>query len=305
MYDELVLFIKIVKAGSFSEASRQTGISPSNITRKIQKFENDLNFTVLKRDTRNVELTKAGKELYEKFCDLESEYDRAVNKIEHDNKDLSGPIHVLLPPYFALRIITPYLLTFLRKFPKITLNISYQNAQPNLVKDNFDLAIVNHRPKKGSQKMKLLCQGNIIFYCSPEYIKQFGLPSTPQEVEERLIIALMLDHEIEEKSALLINKNTGEKCKFQPTYRIKQNSGYHDEELAFFGPTIGVGMDIMLENEIKMGTVIHLLPDYYLTGFDYYLLINPEGKNARMQVFIDFIQECVGSLKWNSVNNPV
>ena len=200
MYDELVLFIKIVKAGSFSEASKRTGISPSNITRKIQKFEKDLNFAVLKRDTRNVELTKAGKELYEKFCDLESEYDKTVNKIEHDNQELSGPINVLLPPYFALRVITPYLIDFLEKFPRITLNITYHNIQPNLVKDNFDLAIINHRPSKSSQKIKLLCKGNIIFYCYPAYIEQFGLLSTPQEVEDRLIIALKLDHEIEEKN---------------------------------------------------------------------------------------------------------
>jgi DNA-binding transcriptional LysR family regulator len=302
MYDELVLFIKIVKAGSFSEASKQTGISPPNITRKIQKFEKDLNFTVLKRDTHYVELTKAGKELYDKFCDLESEYDKTVSKIEHENKDLSGPIHVLLPPYFALNVITPYLIEFLHEFPKITLNISYKNIQPNLVKDNFDLAIINHRPNKSSQKIKLLCQGNIIFYCTQEYIDQFGLPSTPQELEEQLIIALVMDHEIQEKNTYLINKKTKQKTIFSPAYRIRQNSGYHDKQLAFSGPTIGIGMGIMLKHDIEIGKIIHLLPDYYLAGFDYYLLINPEAKNTRMQVFIDFINECIERLELEKSN---
>lgn len=60
MYDELVLFIKIVKLGSFSKASKSTGISASNLTRKIQHFEKDLNFVLLKRDTRSVELIRAG-----------------------------------------------------------------------------------------------------------------------------------------------------------------------------------------------------------------------------------------------------
>ena len=112
----------------------------------------------------------------------------------------------------------------------------------------------------------------------------------------------MMDHEIQEKNTYLINRKTKQKTIFSPSYRIRQNSGYHDKELAFSGPTIGIGMDIMLKREIEAGTIIYLLPDYYLAGFDYYLLINPEGKNTRMQVFIDFINECIERLELEKFN---
>lgn len=299
MYDELVLFIKIVKLGSFSKASKSTGISASNLTRKIQHFEKDLNFVLLKRDTRSVELTRTGQQLYDKFCDLETEYDQAVAEIEHSNNDLSGSINVLLPPFFALKVITPHLVDFLIKFPKIKLNITYSNIQTNLVKDDFDLAIINHRPLKGSQKIRLLCRGKIIFCCYPEYIRQFGTPSTQAEIEEKLIMGVVLDHEISDKIAYIINAKTAQKTIFSQKYRIIQNSGAHDIELAQSGKIIAAGMDIMLTHDLESGAIIRLLPDCYLPGFDYFLLINPEGKNARIEVFINFINECLASLNLN------
>lgn len=60
-----------------------------------------------------------------------------------------------------------------------------------------------------------------------------------------------MDHEIQEKNTYLINKKTKQKTIFSPAYRIRQNSGYHDKQLAFSGPTIGIGMDIMLKLTFK------------------------------------------------------
>ena len=146
MYDELILFIKIVKLGSFANASKCTGISPSNLTRKVQNLEKKLNFILLKRDTRAFELSSSGKILYNKFCNLEMEFDQTITDIGKNNNEISGPINVLLSPCFGLKIISPYLLEFMTKYPKITLNIAYEERKTNLVKDNFDLAIINHRP---------------------------------------------------------------------------------------------------------------------------------------------------------------
>lgn len=297
MLDLLAIFIRIVKAGSFSEAAKITNISSPNLTRKIQKLEAQLGFTVLKRDTRTVELSSSGRVLFDKFCNIETDLEKAITSIEKSNNEIGGRINVLLPPFFALKIITPYLVDFLIKYPKISLNITYQNRETNLIKDDFDLAIINHRPQKNTQKMKLLCRSKIIFYCYPEYITEFGLPTTQEELEKSLIMGVMLDHNITEKTVYLINKITGQKKPFNHNdYRIIQHSGAHDQELAQSGRIIGAGMDILLQKDIDAGAIIQILADYYIAGFEYYLLINPEGKNARTEAFIEFINECLKRL---------
>jgi hypothetical protein len=171
--------------------------------------------------------------------------------------------------------------------------LTYENREINLIKDNFDLAIINHRPLKSSQKMRLLCRTKIIFYCYPEYIKKFGLPVKQEQIKDHPIIGIPLDNEVVDKKIYLINKKTGQREIFNSKYRIIQNSSIHDQELTQTGVMIGAGMDIMMKNDIEAGLVVQVLPDSYIPGFDYYLLINPEGKNARTEIFIDFINKCM------------
>ena len=301
MLDLLAIFIKVVKAGNFSEATKTTSTSSPNLTRKIQKLEALLGFSVLKRDTRTIELSSAGRVLFDKFCNIETDLEKTITGIEKGKNEISGLINVLLPPFFALKIITPYLVDFLIKYPKISLNITYQNRETNLIKDDFDLAIINHRPQKNTQKMKLLCRSKIIFYCYPEYITKFGLPHTQEQLEKSLIMGVMLDQGIADKTVYLINKITGQKRLFNHNhYRIIQHSGAHDQELAQSGAIIGAGMDILLQKDIDAGVITQILPDYYIAGFEYYLLINPEGKNARTEAFIEFINECLQRLNLES-----
>jgi DNA-binding transcriptional LysR family regulator len=205
MYDELIYFIKIVKLGSFADASRYTGISSSNLTRKIQKLEKELNLVLLKRDTRHLQLSSLGRQLYDKFYNLETEFNQTIINMESSRNEISGCINVLLPPCFALKIITPHLAGFLTQHPKISLNLTYENREINLIKDNFDLAIINHRPLKSSQKMRLLCRTKIIFYCYPEYIKKFGLPVKQEQIKDHPIIGIPLDNEVVDKKTYLIS----------------------------------------------------------------------------------------------------
>ena len=142
MYNDLVLFIKIVNVGSFAHASKLTCIGASTITRKIQQLEDKLGYILLKRDTRSIELSNAGKELYDKLSHLEVDVATVLANLEKGRDTLSGQLSILLPPCFALKIITPYLVDYLIKYPKIILNITNESRATNLIKDQS-----NH-PKK-------------------------------------------------------------------------------------------------------------------------------------------------------------
>ena len=296
MYDSLVLFIKIVKSGSFTKAAKETGITKQILTKKIQGLEKSLNISLLEPDIKEIKLTFAGQELYDKFCNFETDVDKLVNEINKSRNQIRGKLNVLLPPFFALKLISPYLVDFLIRNPKISLNITYQNKSVNFIKDNFDLAIINHLPDKPAENIRLLCRSKVIFYCYPDYIKNFSLPITQEQVEDSLIMGVISDHLIPKKITYLISKSSGNETVFNHKYRIVQNSGAHDQSLAETGLTIGAGMDIMMKNDIKLGIVQQLLPDYYLPGFEYYLLINPESHNARINIFVEFIDKCLQRL---------
>ena len=299
MYDDLVVFTKIVKTGNFAEASKVLNMNPSTLTRKIQNLEDELNIVLLKRDTRDLELSSAGQRLYDKFCTLELDLKLVVERIENEKNDMSGTLRISLPSFFAAKIISPYLSDFLREYPDLKIDIIYQSKDINLIKDPFDLAIMDRKPQKQSQKMKMLCRSKYIFYCYKSYIEKHGLPTSPEKIEELVFSGGLLDNEFESHSLFLINRKDGQKRAFNIRQRVFQDSAYHEQKMAEQGEIINIGVDILLKDKIESGEVVVILPDYYIAGEDYYLLTNPEGKNKRSAAFIEFLNKCMSRLTLN------
>ncbi len=58
-FDDLVLFVAIVDAGSLSAAARAQGLPKSSVTRRLAGLEARLNARLLERSTRQLGLTSA------------------------------------------------------------------------------------------------------------------------------------------------------------------------------------------------------------------------------------------------------
>ena len=55
---EMAIFVKVVETGSFSEAARQLGSSPSAVSRSISRLEKALATRLLQRTTRKLRLER-------------------------------------------------------------------------------------------------------------------------------------------------------------------------------------------------------------------------------------------------------
>ena len=58
---EMAMFVKVVEAGSFSEAARQLSVSPSAVSRSISRLERALATRLLQRTTRKLRLSEGVK----------------------------------------------------------------------------------------------------------------------------------------------------------------------------------------------------------------------------------------------------
>ena len=54
---DMAVFARVVDAGSFSEAARQLGITPSAVSRQVARLEGTLRVRLLERTTRKLKLT--------------------------------------------------------------------------------------------------------------------------------------------------------------------------------------------------------------------------------------------------------
>jgi len=71
----LVAFMRVVEAGSFSAAARNAGTTPSAISKAIARLEGELGVRLFRRSTRTLSLTADGQVLFERAAPLLREID--------------------------------------------------------------------------------------------------------------------------------------------------------------------------------------------------------------------------------------
>ena len=79
MYDDILFFVSVVAYDKFSVAAEKLGISQSTISRKIAALEQQLNFKLIKRDSRNLELTEYGTNLAAAFHEIDAEVEAMLS----------------------------------------------------------------------------------------------------------------------------------------------------------------------------------------------------------------------------------
>ena len=293
LYDDVFLFTQVVDYGSFLSSAKHLKIEQSTISRRIKRLEESLGLVLIRRNTKNFDLTEAGLNLYESFKDSKRELDQKMSCIVERKNTLKGTLNVLLPPTMANEIITPRLPEFLRRYPDINLNIIYSYEELNLIKDHYDIAITALLPKQQTQKVKFLFSAERVFYCTKKYVEKYGLPKTPRELENHLVTGFLLDDHSMPGTVEFENRNSGEKIIIPMPRRLLINGGSQSMVLAKTDEVISRNVDYMHMNKEESQRLVRVLEDYKISQISYYLIRHNNDDDAKVAIFYDFVQECV------------
>lgn len=96
--NSLVVFAKVLEAGSFSEAARRLKMPVSTVSRRIAELEDKLGVRLLERSTRALRLTELGAEVLEQ-ASCSAELSEAVDCIVSERlSNASGTLRPSAPP---------------------------------------------------------------------------------------------------------------------------------------------------------------------------------------------------------------
>lgn len=122
---QLKYFVKTAETLNFSEAAKALFIAQSTLSQQIRQLEVELNVQLFERDSHSMSLTEAGSELLplavKTLRDAETCTDR-INDLQHM---LAGTLNIGVTYSFS-PILTETLMSFMKKYPKVRLNIFYK-----------------------------------------------------------------------------------------------------------------------------------------------------------------------------------
>ncbi len=290
MYDDIILFTQLVKCGSYSTTATILGIPQPTISRRIKNLEEVLGVSLLKRDTHNFSLTDAGNTLFHKFKDHAHYIENAIEHLKQQENTISGRLRIALPITVSIEIINPHLGKFMHDHPELELDIDYINTDFDMLRSDYDIAIISHLPERPSQKIRKLYSAKLVACCSDEYIKQYGEVRKLDDLANHHII---LKNNDLPSSTIAYSIKGGEAAQFVPKSKMLLNSCYQTIEIAKSHHAIAV----CLEAHYKNSNLIQVLPEYHFGIVNYYLMSNSSEHNKKAQAFINFIGWCFNQIE--------
>lgn len=122
---QLKYFVKVAGNLSFSEAAKNLCVTQSTLSQQIKQLEGELGTQLFIRTSHSVELTEAGKELLPLAIATIHSAESCKARIADLNALSAGTLNIGVTYSFS-PILTETLITFMKMYPRIKLNIFYK-----------------------------------------------------------------------------------------------------------------------------------------------------------------------------------
>lgn len=178
----LMIFMRSAQHGSFSEAARQLGMAPSAVSRAVLRLEDELGVRLLGRTTRSLTLTEDGNRFYDRAQQILNDLEAAELEVKRSQSMPQGTLRLDLSFVFGKMHIAPALLPFATKYPELNLNVSFNDRLIDLVEEGIDATVRIGTSNDSRLIMHHLATARYITCASPQYLAQYGIPTTPAQL---------------------------------------------------------------------------------------------------------------------------
>ena len=183
LLNEMEIFYYVVKLTSFSKAARQLNVSNSHISKKVDKLETELEAKLLTRTTRRLTLTEVGKTFYEHCARLVEDATEGYAAVSELRDEPFGLLKITAPPAFTLSVLPPIIVAYMKRYPRVKVRLELETRASDIISEGFDLAIRAIPLKDSNLIGQKLFEVESILVATPKYLKQYGKPRTPAELE--------------------------------------------------------------------------------------------------------------------------
>jgi DNA-binding transcriptional LysR family regulator len=182
-------FVAVANKGSFVEAARALGISPTAASRGIAALEESLGVTLLRRTTRSVALTPEGETYLDRCRRALEELDDAARVVRGDAAEPRGLLIVTAPVVFGRMHILPLVDRLLRAHPALDVRLTLTDRVVRLVEEGIDVAVRIADLSDSALHAVRITQVRRVLVASPKYLKSRGVPATAAELGHHDLIA--------------------------------------------------------------------------------------------------------------------
>jgi DNA-binding transcriptional LysR family regulator len=189
-WDKLKVFHAAAEAGSFSHAGEQLGLSQSAVSRQVSALEQELSVPLFHRHARGLILTEQGDLLFRTAHEVLMKLEAARAQLTDSREKPNGELRVTTPVGFGVNWLVPRLGEFLDLYPDIRVSLIMSDEELDLAMRQADVAIRLRQPVQPDLIQRKLFSVHFHAFASPEYLKRFGTPRAPEDLDNHRVMVL-------------------------------------------------------------------------------------------------------------------
>lgn len=285
------LFTTAVDAGSFSEAGRRLGLTPSSVSRQIGGLEAHLCARLLHRTTRRLALTEAGRLFDRRARHILAEAAEATRAVADLDATPRGTLKVNLPVAFGTLQIAPLLPRFLAETPGVELDLTFSDDFVDVIDGGYDVVLRIGALKDSSLIARKLADNRRIIYGSPEYLARHGRPERPEDLAHHR--CLLFKYQPGEAQVWRLSRPEG-MVEVAVGGPIRANNSTTLTEAAVQGAGLAMLSTWLVGDHVRQGRLVPLFTEYRTTptgAQSGIFAVYPPARQAapKVRAFIDFL----------------
>lgn len=179
--EDMEVFARVYESGSLSAAARITGLSPSGVSRVLQRLERRLGTQLFHRNSRNVQPTPEGDVFYPRCLEVIESLESAEASVAPD-RQRSTVLRINTLPTFAQCQLAQLMPEFHERHPRMRVEFVLSAAPVNAVEQRIDVAIYSGRQPDSSLVARRLANVRWKLVASPHYLEKHGTPQQPADL---------------------------------------------------------------------------------------------------------------------------
>jgi DNA-binding transcriptional LysR family regulator len=289
MIQNVLSFVAVAKAKSFSNAAKALRVSKAQLSRHIKQLEESLNIQLIYRTTRTFRLTESGEQLLSSCQDLDEIYQDAIDSLKKGFDTTQGVLRLTAPISFGSEILPALIHEFTQQYPHIKIVLSLSSTTEDLIDKKFDLAFrAAPALPDSSMRMCKMMELEMILCAAPHYLATQKIPKKLEDLQNFKCIT-SVNHQINTTKIYwpcYVNKKL---INFSPNNVIEIDGLRAQIQLLLLGTGIGRIPQLFVQNELSEGKLIEVLPAIKQRS-NYIYLLYPNKKNLpkKIAVFIEY-----------------
>lgn len=180
---DLVAFLAVARAGSFTRAAVELGVSQPALSHTIRELEARLGLRLLNRTTRSVAPTELGERLLGTIAPHFDGIEAGLAALTELREKPVGNIRITTPEHAAETLLGPALARLLPEYPDIHVEIVAEDILRDIVKERFDAGVrLGEHVEKDMVAVRIGPEMRMAVVGTPQYFSKRPLPQKPEDL---------------------------------------------------------------------------------------------------------------------------